>query len=195
MTQAESSFFIFTPGVAIKPARWLVMDETDLHLCPDLATQGLHVLGQQKIVRAPGRDEVAYLFGSADPFTGKGLFEIQGRKRSEEVCLHLEHLTEMFPDEFLFVGADNAPAHISRATKLYLKDKQDCLEIVSFPTYSPNLNGMEHLWAFMRGEVTRDVRYVTLEDECVAVCVWLETLPFDRIIQTLGTVKKLTKTM
>jgi len=193
LTQAESRFLIFTPGVALKPARWLVMDETDLHLCPDLDTQGLHLLAQQKILRAPGRDEVAYLFGSADPFTGKGLFEIQERKRSEEFCLHLEHLTEMFADDFLFVGADNAPAHISRDTKLYLKDKQDCLEIVYFPTYSPNLNGMEHLWAFMRGQVTRNVRYVTLDDECVAVCVWLETLPLDHFIQTLGTLKKLTK--
>ena len=195
MTQAESRFLIFTPGVAPKPARWLVMDETDLHLCPDLETQGLHLLGQQKILRAPGIDQVAYLFGSADPFTGEGLFEIHDRKRSEEFCLHLEHLTEMFADDFLFVGADNAPAHGSRDTKLFLKDKQDTLEIVYFPTYSPNLNGMEHLWAFMRGQVTREVRYLTLDDECVAVCVWLETLPFDRIIQTLGTLKKLTKTM
>ena len=47
----------------------------------------------------------------------------------------------------------------------------------------------------MRGQVTRDVRYLTLDDECVAVGVWLETVPYDRIIQTLGTVRKLIKTM
>ena len=195
MTQASSRFYIFTPGKAPKPAKWFVMDETDLHLCPDLDTQGLHPIGQQTILRAPGIDEVAYLFGSVAPFIGKGLFEIYDRKRSEEVCLHLEHLGEMFPDDCLFVGMDNAPAHHSRATTLFLKDKQDSLEVVYFPTYSPNLNGIEHLWAFMRKQKTRDVRYESMDAECLAICDWLEALPNERIIQTLGTVKKLTKTI
>ena len=172
----------------------MVMDETDLHLCPDLATQGLHLLGQQTILRAPGQDDVAYLFGSADPFGGDGLFEIQDRKRSEEFCLHLEHLSEMYPYHFLFIGCDNAPSHQSHDTKLYLKDKQDCLELVYFPTYSPNLNGMEHLWRYLRKDMTCNTPYESLPTECVAICGWLEALPSHRIIQTLGTVKKLTKT-
>lgn len=169
------------------------MDETDLHLCPDLDTRSLHRVGQQTILRAPGKDEVAYLFGSADPFSGAGLFEIFDRKRSEEFCLHLEHLGEMFPEEFLFLGCDNAPAHQSRATHLFLKDKQDGLEVVYFPSYSPNLNGMERLWGFMRGQMTRGKVYESLPGQCEAICGWLRDLPFERIIQTLGTVKKLTK--
>lgn len=193
MTQAESRFYLFTPGVAAKPAKWMVMDETDLHLCPDLETQGLHLIGQQSIILAPGIDEVAYLFGSVAPFSGEGLFEIYDRKRSEEFCLHLEHLGEMFPDFFLFVGADNAPAHHSRATTLFLKDKQDALEVVYFPTYSPNLNGIEHLWAFMRKQLTRNIRYESLDAECLAICAWLKALAFGRIVQTIGTLKKLTK--
>ena len=99
----------------------------------------------------------------------------------------------MFPDDFLFVGADNAPAHTSHDTKLYLKDKQHSLEIVYFPTYSPNLNGLEHLWAFLREQVTRDVGYESLDAKCQAIIAWLEALPRERIIQTLGTVKKLIK--
>jgi len=64
---------------------------------------------------------------------------------------------------------------------------------VYFPTYSPNLNGIEHLWAFMRKQQPRDVRYGSMDAECLAICAWLEALPNQRIIQTLGTVKKLTK--
>jgi len=192
LTQADSRFYVFTPGVAPKPGKWIIMDETDLHLCPDLETKGLHLKGKQSIIRAPGVDEVAYLFGSSDPFAAKSLFEIYDRKRSEEFCLHLEHLTDMCPDSFLFVGCDNAPAHISRDTKLYLKDKQDSLELVYFPTYSPNLNGMEILWRFLRKQMTRDTVYETLDAECVAICNWLRTIPLDRIIQTLGRMKKVT---
>lgn len=162
-------------------------------MCPDVETKGLHLVGQQTILRAPGIDEVTYLFGSMDPFEGEGLFEIYDRKRSEEFCLHLEHLTDFFPDWFLFVGCDNAPAHQSRDTKLYLKDKQDSLELVYFPTYSPNLNGMEYLWRYLRKQMTRNTRYDTLHDECLAICAWLLRLPFDQFIQTLGTVKKVNK--
>lgn len=184
---------ILTPGVAPKPGKWMIMDETDLHLCPDLATQGLHVVGQQTILRAPGIDQVAYLFGSVDPFLGDGLFEIYDRKRSEEFCLHLEHLSELYPYSFLFIGCDYAPAHRSHDTALYLKDKQQEVELVYFPTYSPNLNGMEHLWRYLRKNMTRNTTYESLPVECLAICAWLENLSFDRMIQTLGTVKKLTK--
>jgi len=193
LTQTDSRFYIFRPGVAPKIGKWFLMDETDLHLCPDLDTRGVHHLGTQPIIRAPGKDEVAYLFGSVDPFSGEGLFEIYDRKRSEEFCLHLEHLQEMFPDHFLFVGCDNAPAHQSWDTISFLKDKQNHLEVVYFPTYSPNLNGIEHLWAFLRQQMTRNTVYESLDAECVAICAWLKALPFERIIQTLGTMKKLTK--
>ena len=58
------------------------MDETDLHLCPDVETKGLHIVGQQTILRAPGIDQVTYLFGSVDPFKGvEGL--LLGKRSSE----------------------------------------------------------------------------------------------------------------
>jgi hypothetical protein len=94
------------------------MDETELHLGPDLATKGLPRLGQQTILRAPGREDVAYLFGSVDPFGGDGLFELYDRKRSEEFCLPLEPLSERYPSLFLVIGGDNAPAHHSHDTPL-----------------------------------------------------------------------------
>jgi len=195
LTQADSRFYFFSPGTAVKPGKWFIMDETDLHLCPDLETKALHQIGKQSVIRAPGIDEVAYLFGSSDPFSAQSLFEIYDRKRSEEFCLHLEHLTDMCPDSFLFVGCDNAPAHVCRNTKLYLKDKQDSLELVYFPTYSPNLNGMEILWRFLRSQMTRNTVYFTLDAEKVAICNWLRTIPLDRIIQTLGRMKKVTNSI
>lgn len=195
LTQQDSRFYIVTPGVAPKPAKWLVLKETDLPLGPDLHPQGLHPLGHQTLLRAPGKDQVKELVGSGDPFKGEGLFEISSPKRSEEVCLHLEHLGEMFPDPFLVVGCDHAPAHCSRDTREYLKDKQEGLEVVYFPTYSPNLNGIEHLGRFLRGQVTRDTVEENLDAEGKAIMAGLDDLSFEQIIQTLGTLKKLMKTL
>ena len=135
------------------------------------------------------------MFGAACPFGGEALFEISAPKRSEEFCLHLEHLEEMFPGDFLVVACDNAPSHPSRDTKLYLLDQQEVLEVVYFPPYSPNLKGMEHIWAFMRGQMTRDVVYEPLDDECRAILAWLGNLPFERIVQTLGVLNKVMKAL
>jgi len=167
----------------------VMMDETDIHLCPDLKTKGLQVKGQQLKVAGPGLDEVCYLFGSTDPFTGEGLYEIYDQKASCQFCFHLEHLMDTFADYFLFVVGDNAPAHRSAATTEFLKAHQDRLEFVSLPTYSPNLNGIERLWRVMRDKLMRSIAYPSLSQKCTTLMNFLRSLAFDRFIDILGVAK------
>ena len=162
------------------------MDETDIHLCPDLKTKGLQLLGQQTKIAGPGLDEVCYLFGSTDPFSGQGLYEIYDQKASCQFCFHLEHLMDTFPDYFIFVVADNAPAHHSAATTDFLKAHQDRLEFVPLPTYSPNLNGIERLWRVMRDKLFRSISYDSLHHKCLTLMNFFQTLSFDQFISILG---------
>jgi len=134
LSEADSRFYVEQEGIAPKKAMLVMMDETDIHLCPDLKTKGLQLKGQQVKVEGPGLDEVCYLFGSTNPFTGEGLYEIYDQKASCQFCFHLEHLMDAFPDYFIFVVSDNAPAHRSAATIAFLKDHQDRVEFVSLPT-------------------------------------------------------------
>jgi hypothetical protein len=53
---------------------------------------------------------------------------------------------------------------------------------------------MEHLGRSLRKDMTRNTPYESLHTECVTICGWVEALPSHRIIQTLETIKKLTKT-
>ena len=122
--------------MAPKKALLVMMDETDIHLCPDLKTKGLQPLGQQAKIAGPGLDQVCYLFGSTDPFSGQGLYEIYDQKASFQFCFHLEHLMDTFPNYFIFVAGDNAPAHRSAATTDFLKAHRDRIEFVPLPTYS-----------------------------------------------------------
>lgn len=168
-----------------------MMDETDIHLCPDLKTRGLHPTGQQLQVEGPGLDDVCYLFGSTDPFTGVGLYEIYDQKTSCQFCFHLDHLMNTFPDYFIFVVADNAPAHRSAATIDFLKAHQDQIELVPLPTYSPNLNGIERLWRVMRDRFTRNKTYETLSLKCSTIMNFFRSLSFDQFISILGIVNKL----
>jgi hypothetical protein len=119
------------------------MDETDIHLCPDLKTNTLHPKGKQMVVNSPGQDEVTYLFGSVNPLTGDGLYEIYDHKTSCEFCFHLDHLTTTFSEHFIFLVGDNAPSHHSAVTIDFLKEHQETIEFVPLPTYSPNLNEIE----------------------------------------------------
>lgn len=175
-----------------KKAMLVMMDETDIHLCPDLKTKGLQVKGQQLKIAGPGLDEVCYLFGSTDPFSGAGLYEIYDQKASCQFCFHLEHLLETFPDYFIFVVGDNAPAHRSAATIDFLKTQQDRLEFVPLPTYSPNLNGIERLWRVMRDKLMRSIAYDSLHQKCTILMNFLQLLSFDRFIDILGIAQNVT---
>ena len=192
LTQADSRFYGEKDRVGAKKAMLVMMDETDIHLCPDLKTKGLQVKGQQLKVAGPGLAEVCYLFGSTDPFTGEGLYEIYDQKASCQFCFHLEHLMDTFADYFLFVVGDNAPAHRSAATTEFLKAHQDRLEFVSLPTYSPNLNGIERLWRVMRDKLMPSIAYPSLSQKCTTLMNFLRSLAFDRFIDILGIAKNVT---
>jgi len=179
-------------GVAPKKAMVVMMDETDIHLCPDLKTRGLQLKGQQLKVEGPGLDEVCYLFGSTDPFSGEGLYEIYEQKASCQFCFHLEHLMVTFPDYFIFVVGDNAPAHHSGATTDFLQAHQDQIEFVPLPTYSPNLNGIERLWRVMRGKITRNIAFDTLQQKCSTIMDFFHSLSFAHFITILGIAEKFT---
>jgi transposase len=176
-------------GVTPKKAMLVMMDETDIHLCPDLKTRGLQLKGQQLKVEGPGLDEVCYLVGSTDPFSGEGLYEIYDQKASCQFCFHLEHLMATFPDYFIFVVGDNAPAHRSVGTTDFLKAHQDRIEFVPLPTYSPNLNGIERLWRVMRDKLMRSKAYDTLQQKCTVIMNFLRSLSFERFIGILGIAK------
>jgi transposase len=192
LSQADGRFYVQQTGDEPQKAILVMMDETDIHLCPDLKTKGLQLRGQQVKVPGPGLDEVCYLFGSTDPFSGQGLYEIYDQKASCQFCFHLEHLMDTFPDYFIFVVADNAPAHRSAATIDFLKAHQDRMEFVPLPTYSPNLNGIERLWRVMRDKLMRSRAYDTLHQKCTAIMNFLRSLSFDRFIDILGVANKVT---
>ena len=159
---------------------------------PWAQTRELQLKGHQLKVEGPGLDQVCYLVGSTDPVSGEGLYEIYDQKASCQFCFHLEHLMATFPDYFIFVVGDNAPAHRSAATIDFLKAQQDRLEFVPLPTYSPNLNGIERLGRVMRDKLMRSKAYETLHQKCMVIMNFLRSLSFDRFIDILGIAKNVT---
>lgn len=167
------------------PAHLFFTDETDLHHCPDTG-RTYQEAGEQVKVDSPGKDEVEYIIGSVEYPTGEGLYEIYPRKRHQEFRVHLEHLMDMYPNEFLFVVRDNASQHVTPKLDQFLIANRHRLCLVPLPTYSPHLNLIDRLWRYMRDKVTRNVLYSTFKELCEFWVKWLKALPFERFVSLMG---------
>ena len=69
---------------------------------------------------------------------------------------------------------DNAPAHVASSTLSYLRDQN--ILLLSWPPFSPDLNPIEHVWAWMKKRV-RQKNPQNLMDMAVAILEVWRTLP------------------
>lgn len=174
------------PGRTRQRAYLAFFDSTDLHWCPDVGA-GYTDQGAQIKVGSPGYSNPWYaLFGSLIFPSGEGLYTIHQHKRHQEVATHLELLIDTDPDAFWFVVLDNASAHTTPQLAPFWQQYQHRLEPVFLPSYSPNLNLIERLWRFMRGQLTRNVFYDSLTSLAETVVNWFDKLPFSRFCSLMG---------
>lgn len=167
-------------------ARLAFLDSTDLHWCPDLGSAYIRA-GSQLKVDSPGLANPWYaLFGSLVYPSGEGLYTIHTRKRAADLLEHLHLLIDLEPDVFWFIVLDNASAHSTAAVETFALQHRARLELVYLPTYSPHLNVIERLWRFLRGQITRNRFYASLDDLAEATVAWLEQVHWGQLCSLMG---------
>ncbi len=72
----------------------------------------------------------------------------------------LQHLRARHTTELIIYG-DNAPAHGGDALRTYLATPDLRLSLRRLPAYSPDFNADEHIWAWVREEVTANTCFGT----------------------------------
>lgn len=71
---------------------------------------------------------------------------------------------------------DNARIHHAKLLQPFLKENEDCLQLMFLPPYSPNLNLIEGLWKWLKEKVIYNVFYKTVPEIRKNVNAFLETL-------------------
>jgi transposase len=77
------------------------------------------------------------------------------------VSNHKLEMENLYEDQDFWYQQDNHPTHYP----LHVFDDDDHIDFIDFPTYSPDLNPIENLWATLKGRVAQDAP--TTEDELV----------------------------
>lgn len=78
-------------------------------------------------------------------------------KKDLDSALFIEFLKALLRDVrgHVFLVLDKHPAHISAATTRFLEAKRDRLTIHLLPSYAPDMNPDEHVWAYLKSMFRR----------------------------------------
>lgn len=69
---------------------------------------------------------------------------------AEDCIRYLKHLKQHFKDKKLILLWDGLSAHTAKATQAHIASQKDWLTVVRTPTYAPEVNPPEYLWAAMK---------------------------------------------
>jgi len=108
--------------------------------------------GQTPLVRAdPGRTKT-HFYGTLNLQTGQEIAMRSNLMNAEVSAQHLAMLLEANPEVPIVLFWDRAPWHRGKPIELVLAQNPR-LEIIFFPTASPDLNPQEHVWKAVRKAV------------------------------------------
>jgi len=111
--------------------------------------------GQTPIARAdPGRAKT-HFYGTLNLQTGQEIAMRSDLMNAEVSAQHLEILLGAYLEVPIVLFWDRAPWHRGKPIDKVLEDNPR-LEIIFFPTASPDLNPQEHVWKAVRRDVSHN---------------------------------------
>jgi len=128
-------------------------------------------------VRAdPGRAKT-HFYGTLNLKTGQEIAMRSDIMNAEVSAQHLEMLLDANPDVPIILFWDRAPWHRGKPIDKVLEDNPR-LEIIFFPTASPDLDPQEHVWKAVRKEVSHNHLEVQLPELADRFLVTLNSSTF-----------------
>ena len=136
----------------------------EAHFYADVDLRGKWVLrGEPALVdsTSPRWGEKASYYSAVCLETGEvEVMELNGNSSAATSVAFLQQVRAHHPEPLIVIW-DNGPAHGGDALRTYLTTPNLRLRLVRLPAYSPDFNADEHLWGWVRAEVTANTCFGT----------------------------------
>ena len=148
-------YALLRAGAATTGAKIFVADEA--HFSADADPRGTWVLkGEPALVdsTSPRWGEQASSYSAVCLETGEvDMMELDGNSSADPAVAFLRRLRATHPEPLIVIW-DNGPAHGGQSLRDSLTTPDLHLRLVRLPAYSPDFNGDEAIWGWVRAEVT-----------------------------------------
>jgi len=120
--------------------------------------------------------EYRYAYGAVDPQRGDSFFLVL--PYCNVVCMNvfLRALANHYPDDTIVLVADGAAWHTAKGLEI-----PDNIEIIPLPPYTPEMNPIEQIWAWLRQHGFRNEVFQTLEQVVDRLCDVICSLTKDTV--------------
>jgi hypothetical protein len=140
--------------------------------------------GEQAKVRITGQNAKRLLFGTIHPRTGHRLVLRRAQARQADFQAFLRLLRQRYSGRPLYLLWDEAPGHDtpgSRALAVRLS-----IELVWLPKPCSGLNARDHLWRHVKGEVSANWQWTTVDEHADPAEEWVLDLSDREALRKAG---------
>lgn len=143
--------------------------------------------GKQRIIKTFGKHRGVKLVGYLNYETGEVYCEEHDTYDAKVFLKFLQNVLSKNINGKTVVILDNARIHHAKLLQEFLKENEECLQLMFLPPYSPNLNLIEGLWKWLKEKVIYNVFYKTVPEIRKNTNAFLEVISADpeTVIQRL----------
>ena len=120
--------------------------------------------------------EYRYAYGAVDPQRGDSFFLVLPYCNAVCMNLYLRFLSAEYPEDYIVLVTDGATWHKAKSLEI-----PENIEIIHLPPYTPEMNPIEQIWAWLRLHGFRNEVFASLEKVVLRLCDAISALSVDNI--------------
>lgn len=162
-------------------------DETILRLFPVLR-RAWSLRGEQAQIPITGRNAKRVLFATINIRTGHRICLRAANMRQENFHALLHEVRRRYGKRAVYMMLDEAPCHIAKKSEA-LAAQLD-LHFIWLPKQCSELNAMDQLWKELKGNVSANYQYASIEEHAGTAQAWLLDLTDKEALCKAGVLSK-----